>query len=374
MLTLASLVKTAKQYALDTSMTDEAFLNALLEPYVQAGRIKGRNGMEFHLDAPRTSRLLNGKADVPKALKKPLRRFGIEDDVAKRAGLFLDDCVDSECEAQFEEELLAELDVSNASDAALLVRLEGLKGDLDRFFACAFLASLKRPNLTAREQTLWQNGTGSFAVEIGDLFDMGFGRRKKRKNIVVIPVDTSFDTVVSWGYEEAECPRVSATSVHGMWLERMYRCGETPETLAGRIGRSLEAREQMPASTGERHRYPIGAVAVVENQKALFYLLATSEFDERNVAHSSPESIKKALASLIGEYDTMGQGLDLYLPLMGTGLSRAGLSNKESYELVVRTIAELRRNVHGRVTLIICPEAASELGAPIAKDGRLDGV
>ena len=46
MLTLASLAKTAKRYALDSSISDEAFLNALLEPLVTAGRVKARGGKD----------------------------------------------------------------------------------------------------------------------------------------------------------------------------------------------------------------------------------------------------------------------------------------------------------------------------------------
>ncbi len=347
-------------------MTDEDFLNALLEPYVQVGKIKGRGGADFHLDAPRTSRILNGKADVPKALKKPLRRFGIEEDVAKRAGIYLDDHFDTEGEARLEEALLASLQADDPSDASLLKTLEEHKGNACVFFACALLASLKNPNLVAHERVLWQNGTGSFVMEIGDLFAKGFGRRKKRKNIVVIPVDNSFDTVVSWGYEETAYPRVSETSVHGSWLQRMYRCGESPETLAERIERNLEVRQVTPIVAGKRCRYPIGTIAMIENEKALFFLLAISEFDERNVAHSSPELIEEALMALVEEYDVMGQGLDLFLPLLGTGLSRAGLTNRSSYDLIARTLSERRRDIHGRMTLIVCPSVEEELELTIS--------
>lgn len=366
MLTLSVLVRTAKRYALDSSMTDEDFLNALLEPYVQSGRVKGRGGVEYHLDAPRTSRLLNGKADVPKALKKPLRRFGLEEDVAKNAGIFLDDCIDIKDEARFEEDLLGALEANDGPEAELRLKMQGLKGDANRFFACALIESLKASNVAMSEHMLWQNGTGALAVEVGDLFSKGFGRKKARKNIVAIPVDSRFDTVVSWNAEQSEHPHVSASSVHGMWLRRMYQCGETSRSLEERISQSLALRQKTPISDIGTPRYPIGTVAVLESEKALFFLLATSDFDSSNTAHSSPDLIRAAQMALIDEYDATGQGLDLYLPLMGTGLSRAGLSHQESYELTVGTLTERKHDIHGRVTLMVCPDDVAQLDQPLS--------
>lgn len=65
--------------------------------------------------------------------------------------------------------------------------------------------------------------------------------------------------------------------------------------------------------------------------------------------------------ALIDEYDATGQGLDLYLPLMGTGFPRAGLSHQESYELTVRTLTERRNDIHRRATLIVCPDDVAQL-------------
>lgn len=108
-------------------------------------------------------------------------------------------------------------------------------------------------------------------------------------------------------------------------------------------------------------RYPIGTVAVLESEKALFFLLATSDFDSSNTAHSNPDLIRAAQMALIDEYDATGQGLDLYLPLMGTGLSRAGLLHQESYELTVRTLTERRNDIHGRATLMVRPDDVAHL-------------
>lgn len=65
--------------------------------------------------------------------------------------------------------------------------------------------------------------------------------------------------------------------------------------------------------------------------------------------------------ALIDEYDATGQGLGLHLPLMGTGFPRAGLLHQESYELTVRTLTEHRNDIHGRATLIVCPDDVAHL-------------
>lgn len=362
MFSLSSLVKIAKRYTLDSSISNEEFLNAMLEPYVFVGHVKGRGGTDFYLDASRASRLINQRADIPKALKKPLRRFGIEEDVARKAGIFLDNYIDCESMPRFESELLSNLESGNEIDLKLYEKLQVHKNDHDRFFAYALVAALKINNAKTSEKELWQNGTGIFAVEVGDLFAKGFGRKRNRKNVVVIPVDSKFDTTVSTGLGQLKYPHVSETSLHGMWLQRMYRCGETPKSLANQISQNLTLRQVTPIDGQGPQRYPIGTVAILENEKALFFLLATSDFDSRNIARSNAGLIKKALMALIDEYDAVGQGLDLYLPLMGTGLSRAGLSHQESYELVVGTFTGRKEDVHGRVTLVVCPDDAAQLG------------
>lgn len=356
-LTLASLTRIAKNYALDSSESEESFLNALLEPYIWAGRVKARKGADFKLDKSRTSRILNGKADVPIPLKKPLARMGIESKTANAFPQFIDDHFDMDCFEQFASDISSVIDEGNKAGGALRHQLDSLAKEPSAYFAHCLIAALKETNISTSSVTAWQNGTGSFSLEAGDLLGKGFGKARRVKNIVVIPVNTSFDTEVSWAYEGADDPLVSEKSIHGQWLVRMYGCGEDAASLHSRISKDLEAREVSSSGINDKGgaKYPIGTVSIMENNKAVFFLLAVAEFDCRNKASSDPQHVRKAIESLLCVYDERGQGLDMYLPLLGTGMSRAQLSHVDSYKLIESTIRENADRVHGKVTLMVLP-------------------
>lgn len=360
MITLSSLVKTAKGYAIDSSITDEEFLNALLAPYVEAGRIKGRGGVEYRLDASRTSKILNGKADVPKTLRRQLGRIGMAEETENGMGLFLSDYIDPAGVRG-----LVEAIISLDGDLRAGVESELAPGNDNppRFLATALIAAIKSNNLSFVSQALWFNGTGSFSVEVGDLFSKGFGRRKRVKNIVVIPVNSTFDTELNWGYECIGNPCVSPVTLHGQWLERMSRCGESGESISMRIRENLKLRGICPVGVENgRKRYPTGTIAVIETGGAVFYLLAISDFDNANKATSDSGRIRLALNSLIDEYDSKGQGLELYLPLMGTGLSRAGLTHEGAYSLILNVFSERMNDLHGPVVLMVRPDDFEKVG------------
>lgn len=359
MTALFSLVKTVKNYALDSSVTDEEFLNAFLDPYVSAGRIKGRGGISYYLDAPRTSRLLSGKADVPKALKKALPRYGIVKATARGMSLFVSDYLDEDCCSSLVEDVLSLFSSNGAGGNEIPCDLLGARGDLALFLSISLVRALKECNLASDKFEVWRDGTGSFSIEVGDLFSKGFGRRRNTKNIVVIPVNSGFDTEVSRKLDLADCPVVSETTLHGQWLMRMYKSGESADSISKRIEGNLSGRGVKPIfQEGTRVRYPIGSVAILENERAVFFLLAVSDFDEENNAQSSRDLIKESILSMLDIYDKRGQGLDLYLPLLGTGLSRAGLTSDESCGLVAETIRGKRESIRGGITLVIRPEDA----------------
>lgn len=356
MLTLASLMKTAKRYALDSSISDESFLNALLEPLVVAGRVKARGGKEFALDKSRTSLIVNGKCDVPKSLRKTLVRYGIEDRVAIEFGSFVDDFIDGSLFEPFAHEVI-EL-ASDSKDIEL--KMSATRGEPERFMAIALLEAVKNDNRDTLVQSVWNNGTGSLCIEVGDLLSHGFGKPRKMKQIVVIPVDTTFATEVTWGYEASPAPLISPKSIHGQWLVRMDSAGVDSEELAERIGSSLRRRLIAPLQEGSGE-YPIGAVAIVPNARSVFYLLAISRLDDHNNAHASREDILNALDSLLDTYDKEGQGLDMFVPLLGTGTSRAGLTHQESLDLIANETTAKKALVHGRVTIVVYRKDANKL-------------
>ena len=57
----STYVKCLKKYAKNKKISDEAFVNAVLKPYIDAGEVDNKKGEELILDKSRVSLLMNSK-------------------------------------------------------------------------------------------------------------------------------------------------------------------------------------------------------------------------------------------------------------------------------------------------------------------------
>ncbi len=94
-------------------------------------------------------------------------------------------------------------------------------------------------------------------------------------------------------------------------------------------------------------------IAVYEFGDTIFYLLALSEFDENNNAQNSKKELLKTIKSLLEFYDKHGQGNNLYIPLIGSGLSRTGIDKKEALETLSMMLCLYAKNLQGDVNIIV---------------------
>lgn len=358
MLSLSLLVKTLKEFALNRNISDEEFLNALLQPYIEAGKIKNKKGEDFYLNKQRTSALLGQKIDVPEALRRELGRFQIKEDTEKGMEDFcqqfmLDDhlVIQHKLLGLISESKEFEIQNDQLDDVSLYTLLTYL-----------LLRAISEKNIIdPQEKILWKRGKNTLKLLYGDLFSFGFNNRKKRKNIIVIPVNNAFDTVVTSNLEIDPIPIVSEMTIHGQWLIRMQQSGGSEEELYSRISDSLRQLGfpiigQARNSKGRANLYPIGSLAILDSKNVAYFLLAISEFDENNVAHSDSADIEAAIITLLDKYNAVGQGYDMYLPLLGTGRSRAGLSNKEAYQLLKTSLIRHMDLIQGNITIVVRPE------------------
>ena len=366
MLKLSELTKELKTFAVNQAISDEEFLNAVLLPLVSAGRIKNKHGEEFHLNKARTSEIMNQKADVPQKLRNALALYGIKERTIEEMNDFVLDIFDVEHYSNLLSELINLAEIESVSDK-LTEHPADIQNTISILLTELLFKAISESNLPDPDTVLiWKHGINSIDVQAGDLFRFGFGNRSKKKNIVVIPVNTAFDTYVTRKYEDEELPLVSEHTIHGQWLIRMEESMESFESLDQRITESLKRTgfkclKEAKTRNGKRGCYPIGAVAILETKNAVYYLLAVTEFDEFNNARASSNDIDCAISSLLNVYDRFGLGNDLYLSLMGTGLSRAGLSICEAYELVINSLLTNQSKIHGSVHLVLRPEDREEI-------------
>lgn len=357
MISLSTLTKAAKRYAFNPSISNEEFLNAFLEPYVVAGRVAARGGASFYLDKHRTSKILCGEADIPVALRKVSLQHGLEGRVAAECAMLWDETINPLYFEEIKKDIFSLVDNGDPLQKALGEKLEARSNDPNRYLACALIGVIGLKNRPETEGIIWKKGSGSFGWLVGDLFRFGFGTRKKKKSLVVIPVDCRFDTHVTRGYEGLDVKHVSEHTVHGKWLSRMAQSGVLEPEIKERLSYELKGIPQ-----DREGCYPIGTIATVETNKSVFLLLAVSRFDDKGNAQSTPGGISKAIDSLLTHYDQKGQGADMYLPLIGTGLSRSGLGLQESFEMIEDAVTKKASFIGGKIKVVLLADAAEELG------------
>lgn len=182
-------------------------------------------------------------------------------------------------------------------------------------------------------------------------------RRSAKNKLIVIPVNSHFDTIV----EDSLVPNplVAPKTIHGMWLKSYEKeKSMTPKQIQTVIFNFLD-KKGIKAYVEEREKgsnrkYPIGTCAIIEGINNVNYVLwAISDFNQTNVAHATKESLITSLVSLLDFINTQSQGDECYIPLVGTGQSRANLSHKESLHTILSTIDLYREKMVGVINIVI---------------------
>ena len=188
-----------------------------------------------------------------------------------------------------------------------------------------------------RTKTIWESPSGKIKVCYSDIMKDGFDKRNKEEKLFVIPVNSCFDTIVDEDISTCSKPLVSPNSLHGRWIKTMVNKGFTIEEIDNKIHNCLEMQNLVPKSIiadedkerGKREVYELGTVAMIRgNNNSTFLLLAISEYDKDNIAHTSVDDLEMCIKSLLNFYDQHGQGHRLVIPLMGTNLSSYKVQGK----------------------------------------------
>lgn len=228
------------------------------------------------------------------------------------------------------------------------------------FFFIIFLISFVITKIK-RKNIIWQKNTWSLSVVYGDIFNLKSNKKDSKKKYVVVPVDTQFMTHVDEDASRVTNPCVSKNTLHGKFIKKFYETESKELALDSEIANYIILKGYQPDSAQmakyqnpQKNRYEIGTVVeVIPNNDTNILLLAVSEFDENNNAHSSKEFLIKSLVSLLKFYDKNCQGNDLYIPLIGTFLSRADLSDEESLKIIRATIEQNLDLIHGNVNIVV---------------------
>ena len=94
--------------------------------------------------------------------------------------------------------------------------------------------------------------------------------------------------------------------------------------------------------------------------------MALSTFDEKNRAHTKEDDIITVIKSIVHYCDTYGQQAPVYLPVIGTGLSRTQLPKEQAFRIILNALKSCEDEVNEKYTIVIYPddrEASSIEGA-----------
>ncbi len=322
--------------------SDVDILEHLLNPLIKMKNITNKNGDLLYLDKSRVSRIITNKDNLPTTITDECSFLKTNKGIQSEYVSIFKKCI------------------PNTQVAVLLYSL-GIKeynNDPYEYLYFHFINCLCGNNIRSTDNSIliWRNGCNSLKLTSGDIFDYCFSR-KSRKEIITIPVNTTFDTHVSTKIEKFK-PLVSSETLHGKWIQRCKNAELSEKDIQNKINDFLNSHYLIDAKIDE---YSIGTIVPFDTANGLSYLVALTVFDDNNVAHSNEEDVKIAIKELIRFYDFNGQGYSLYIPLLGTGRSRIGLSNKESFELIKNTLLDEKEHIQGSVNIIALPEVFEEL-------------
>lgn len=161
-------------------------------------------------------------------------------------------------------------------------------------------------------------------VEKGDIFE--------KKGIVVIPVNEYFDTHVGDGI-------ISPSSVHGKWINKYFSgdIGQLDNLITPKlIGKSHKSKTSR--KNGKNQRYKVGTCINIPVGDTIFVLLALTHFDSENHAYLKRDDFARVFDKLINYLKSLQIEKPIYMPLIGTGLSRLGRSPQRILNFLVDVI------------------------------------
>lgn len=212
---------------------------------------------------------------------------------------------------------------------------------------------------------IWKRGTGSINICYGDLFKIALKDTNKNK-FIVIPVNATFDTIVDG--PDITRPLVSDNTLHGKWLNRCNEWGLSIENIDKQIENVLsnvavfKTLTENQKARGKLQEYPIGTIAPIKGtHNTIFLLTALSVFDEQNNAQPTGEILSDVIKSIVKYGDENGQGNSIYLPVMGTGLSRMNLGNNEAFRLIKYGLLAYTLKIHAKITIVVYVDSKNEI-------------
>jgi len=251
MFSMSFFITELKKRCNDNSISNESFVQDLFSTVIDTADVRGKNGDYLDLDKSRISRILSQKDDIPKAMRSSLKKYGIIDSVKDAFAVFCDDYFDENSldsvALTIKKAIQDDSTIPNGSKERIIRQDLDAKSLLAESFIIAINTNNKATNLSSC--TIWQKGINTINVVSGELFNFGFNNRSQQKNIIVVPVNTRFDTHITTNTENERHPLVSSETLHGQWINRFERSNHSISELNKRISNYLQLKGIKPINS-----------------------------------------------------------------------------------------------------------------------------
>lgn len=210
-----------------------------------------------------------------------------------------------------------------------------------------------------REIAQLRNGHHLY-LKFGDIFDPDVIESDKRNNIV-IPFNRCFDVIV-------DDDLIAKSSLHGQLILKLEENGMTRDNIKCAIQQSLAHRgychDVSYKKVGNRNRYREGAVADIRGvKKEHYFCVGLSKFEGKTAQTSRTEYVC-ALDHLIYRITELSQGQPVYIPLIGTALSRTKIDNNVALSIIVNLIKLYAKDIPCDIYIVLKKGLESEIRIP----------
>lgn len=211
------------------------------------------------------------------------------------------------------------------------------------YIALVFFILVVRYAFSKRGITMNVNST-SVTIKEGDLF--------LAKGLKVIPFNEYFDTTV-------DDVVISHTSLNGIFIDRYI--GDIAQ-LRKAIEKDDEEKINLKryAKNG-KDAFPLGRIIIFQD----YLLLSFTLFNEQNMAHLSKIQYEKCLMSMWCEISRVYAGRRVYLPLLGSGITRFDdVPNKSNLDLLKCMLCTLKasgKSFSVPITILLTKEVMNDI-------------
>lgn len=280
----------------------------------------------YKLDESVAYKIINNKINLPAEFLK-LVFYKKEEEFTSSVRYFFDNYLDENGKQNYFESIKKDVSESNLKNKDLLFG----KKDFYDYMSLFLKEIFKIDNRVKQEKIIKAQGDNYIKAISGDLISLAFNKKgNKHKKIYVISVDSQIGTIQSENYRNKA---ISPDSIHGEWLSKLNSYGKSSQNINDEIFFDSEF-----------------GIGVFDMGITEFYLLPIADIKDNGKTFSNKDRIESAITKLVEKYDAQGQGVEIYVPLIGTGRSGFNLSLKESFDLLVDSFS---KEMHGKINIVV---------------------